>query len=295
MLVTGAAGFTGAHLVARLEALGHEVIAQSRQYSNRQDGAAITSCSAELADREQVMAIFEKYRPEAVAHLAARIPRCAGEFLHDFFDDNVRATGNICHCAATTGVERIVLSSTMSVYGTDVSLPVDERHPTHPSTPYAASKIQAELCCELYAHTHGLRSIVLRYSGIYGPGMKSGAVPTFLQRCRQGAPMVLHSQGRPSSDYVWVDDVVSANILALEKIDGPVFDVFNIGSGIELPVAKLATIIRSITGSSSEIELSKESSPRDMRFVFNIEKARSELGYRPHSPEGALAICLPEM
>jgi UDP-glucose 4-epimerase len=288
ILLTGAAGFLGKHLTKAATPLG-QVIAVDRIGPGIAD-----NCAAErvdLSNPEEVRSLFERWHPDVVLHAAARIPQFPNDDIYTFFDDNVRATVNIYHCALLTGVRRIVFSSTMSVYGRPQSLPVGEDHPTVPDTPYALSKIQAELTGRCYAESE-LETTVLRYSGIFGTGRRWGAVPAFIARCLQNDALTLNAGGRPSSDFVWVEDVVQANLLALQYSQSNNFEVMNIGSGVELTVGQLAGMIRDLCGSHSAIEAAEDSSPRDFRFSYDIGRARERLGFVPTPMEAALKHCI---
>jgi len=284
ILVTGAAGFLGRHLVSAATRYG-EVIAAARGDAEVPDGCILERL--DLANTDEVKRLFERHSPEVVLHVAARTPKSANEDINTFFDDNVRATVNIFNSAHLTGVRRVVFSSTFSVYGRPQTLPVSEGHPVVPETPYALSKIQGELTAECYA-LKGLETTVLRYSGIFGSGQRSGAIPAFIGRCRQNAPLKLNAGGRPSSDFVSVQDVVQANLLALRHAQSRNFEVMNIGSGTELTVGQLAELVRDLCGSHSAIEAIDEQSPRDFRFAYDIGRARERLGFVPTPVEAAL-------
>jgi UDP-glucose 4-epimerase len=300
LLITGAAGFVGARLVSAAQAAGHEGVGVVRRAEAPLDsspahrdeegarGASFVREECDLSDRAAVSALLGKLCPEAILHAAARIPTSGGEDAYKFFDDNVRATLNVLHEARASGVAHVVLSSTMSVYGDPTYLPVDERHPTLPTSAYGLSKLEGELYGRLYAVPDGLRATALRYSGVFGLGQRAGAIPTFITRCQRNEPLSLHAGGRPSSDYVWVDDVAQANLLALTRNSGPPFAVYNIGSGVETSVATLAELIRRLCDSRSEIRREDTASPRDFRFAYNVTRARAELGYSPTPLEDAL-------
>lgn len=288
ILATGAAGLLGKHLTKAAARLG-QVIAVARGGVEISGDCVVER--ANLANLEEVRGVFERWRPDVVLHAAARIPQSGSEALPTFFDDNVRATVNIYHCALLTGVRRIVFSSSMSVYGRPQSLPVSEDHPAVPDTPYALSKIQAELTGRCYAE-FGIETTVLRYSGIFGAGQRSGAVPAFIARCLQNDSLILNAGGRPSSDFVWVQDVVQANLLALQYSQAHNFEVMNIGSGVELTVGQLAGMIRDLCGSRSAIEVVEDHSPRDFRFSYNIGRARERLGFAPTAVDVALKECI---
>jgi UDP-glucose 4-epimerase len=181
----------------------------------------------------------------------------------------------------------------MSVYGDPTYLPVDERHATAPSSAYGLSKLEGELYGRFYA-TDGFAVTALRYSGVFGPGQRGGAIPTFITRCQRGEPLSLHALGRPSSDYVWVDDVAQANLLALARKGSPPFAAYNIGGGAETSVAALAEMIRGLCESRSEIRLEETGSARDFRFAYDLTQAKTDLGYAPTPLDAALRTFIRE-
>jgi UDP-glucose 4-epimerase len=230
-----------------------------------------------------------------VIHAAARIPTRAGEDAYRFLDDNVRATIHLLYAAKDAAVEHVVFSSSMSVYGHPAYLPVDEQHPTLPASAYGISKLEGEMYARLCAEEGGPRATVLRYSGVFGQGQKSGAIPTFIARCARDEPLTLHAGGRPSSDYVWVRDVARANVLALARTGGEPFAVYNIGGGVEVTVATLAELIRGLSASRSEIHRSEGASARDFRFAYDVSRARDGIGFVATRLEEALGECVREM
>lgn len=290
ILATGAAGFLGKHLTKAATSLG-QVIAVERTRAGNADNCTVER--ADLSNPGEVRRLFERWHPDMVLHTAAHIPQSPKDDIYTFFDDNVRATVNIYHSALLTGVRRVVFSSSMSIYGRPQSLPVGEDHPAVPDTPYALSKIQAELTGRCYAAS-GLETTVLRYSGIFGAGQRSGVVPIFIGRCLRNAALTLNAGGRPSSDFVWVQDVVQANLLALQYSQNHSFEVMNIGSGVELTVTQLACMIRELCGSRSVIEVVEDRSPRDYRFAYDIGRARQRLGFVPTPMDAALKECIRE-
>ncbi len=266
-----------------------QVIAVHRESADIAGDCAVER--ADLSNADEVRTLFERWHPDVVLHTAARIPQSAGENIYTFLADNVHAAINVFHCSHVTGVRRVVFSSSMSVYGRPQSLPVSEDHPTEPDTAYALSKIQGELTGRYYAQC-GLETTVLRYSGIFGAGQRSGAVPAFITRCLKNDPLILNAGGRPSSDFVWVDDVVRANLLALQYPQSQNFEVMNIGSGVELAVGQLARMIRDLCASHSTMQTVDDHSQRDYRFCYEIGRARKRLGFIPTPMETALQECI---
>lgn len=279
LLITGIAGFVGSRLAEVALKRGFEVKGISRK-------------EIDLTNSKAVSDLLLHWRPDAILHVAARLPRTPNEEAEIFLDDNIRASLNVLHYAKEAGVKQVVLSSTMSVYDSPpIYLPVDEKHPAELSNPYGMSKRALEIYAKLYA-SDKMRVTILRYSGIYGKGQKSGAIPAFIGRCLKNEPIYLESEGKPTSDYVWIENVVEANLLALKAPLTSNYEIFNIGSGVELSVLSLAEMIRSFCSSNSQISFSDKSSPRNFRFYFDVTKAKQHLGYAPTSPETALKNCI---
>ncbi len=286
VLVTGATGFVGSHLCRELIDRGYNVFAISYSGRTRKVESLLGYTTfhlqtEDLRDTDKVRGLFRELKIEGVFHLAARLPE--GNDLQNpqtLFDTNARATLNMLNAAHLGGVKKVVYASSMSVYSEPPGyLPVDEEHPVQPTTLSGMSKLVGELCCRLYA---GLMNVViLRYAGVYGPGQReSDAIPTFIQQALGGKPITIHGDGTQTSDYTYVDDVVQATILAMEKGDS---SVYNIGSGEETSVNKLAEQIIRYANPKTVCELSGDVSERPFRFVLNIGKARKALGYSPCS------------
>lgn len=288
ILITGASGFLGRRVVSAARTLG-DVIACYRNPVPETDGISV-DC-ADLSLLEEVERVFRRWNPDVLLHTAARIPQASNESIWTYFDSNVKATVNLYDCSQRYGVSRVVLSSSMCVYGRPQSIPVSENHPTKPEAPYGLSKIQAEITAQMYAG-FGIETTVLRYSGIFGAGQRSGAVPAFISACLTHAPLNLNGCGEPSSDFVWVEDAVQANLLALQHKQSTAFQVINIGSGTEMTIRELAECVRYLCNSRSEIHISSEPSVRNFRFSYDISRARAWLGYQPTSMENALRECI---
>lgn len=292
ILITGAAGFLGSHLTLAATRAGHEVVGVWRNTKPHylQGLRRVVSVRAELADAMQVNDLFATHRPQVIWHAAARIPQTGQETAAAFLADNVLATQHLLAAAQAYRVRHFVLSSSMSVYGTPDYLPVDEQHVAAGATPYAQSKLAAEQAAQLAANP--LRVSVLRFSGIFGRGQRGGAIPAFIDRCLQHQPLDIHAGGRPSSDFVWVEDAAQAHLLTLRLMDGPHYQLFNIGSGVEFSVRQLAETIRDLTAARSPLNFPTSDSPRAFRFAYDIDRARQMLGYRPTAPAEALRHCI---
>ena len=283
ILVTGGAGFIGSHLVDRLVADGHSVAAvdilATGKRANVNPQAAlyeIDICSPALA------AAFEAARPEVVFHVAAHasVSESVRDPMHDA-EVNVLGTLNVLQQCAAYGVKRIVFSSTGgALYGEPERLPADEEHPVRPLSPYGASKDAAEAYVRTLCSLSGIRYTILRYGNVYGPRQdpfgEAGVVAIFANAMMRGQRPTIFGDGSQERDYVYVDDVVQANVLALgQDEDG----VYNIGTGQGATVAQVFDALAGATdyGSGPEHALER---PGDVhRIYLDVSRAERELGW----------------
>lgn len=249
-------------------------------------GKKIHLIKVDIRDFDSICSIMETNDIQAIFHLASYIPQ-VDNFEDPFqcFETNARGTLNLLHAAYLNNICRIIYSSSMSVYSQPpVYLPVDENHPTQPSTMYGASKLEGELYCSLYSKM--INITILRYSGVYGPEQESyRAIPLFIKHALNNNAITLYGGGNQTNDFVYVEDVIQANLLSLEK-DIP--GIFNIGSGTEVSIKDVCDLIIRLTDSKSEIIISGQASSRQFRFVFDIAKSKDILGYRPLTLENGL-------
>ena len=288
VLVTGGAGFIGSHLVDRLVESGHRVAVAdtfatgSREHVNPK--AVLYECdirSAELASA------FEAASPHAVFHTAAHasVSESVRSPAYDA-DVNVLGTLNVLEQCAAHGVERIVFSSTGgALYGEPERLPADESHPVRPLSPYGASKAAAEAYVCAISRLSGIRYTILRYGNVYGPRQdpfgEAGVVAIFTRAMLSGERPTVFGDGQHERDYVYVADVVEANIAALSQDrDG----VFNIGTGEGTTVAQVFQAVAEATGYAGE-PAHAEARPGDVRRIYlDASLAERELGWSPRVP-----------
>lgn len=282
VLVTGANGFVGSKLCKFLLGKGFFVVGVSLHSTsaaikgmNRDTHFVFTK--SDIRNFNEINAVVKKYRPNAIFHTAAKISEQEKDEL-DIFNTNVLGTLNVLQSAARNNVQAIIHSSSMAVYGLDVTrAAVDERHALNPVDIYALSKVQAEELCTWYAKNRGLNVAILRYSGIYGLGKKEGAVARFTQNAMSGA--LLEVGRNVLWDIVYVDDVVKANFLAFKKINTLKLTIVNIGSGESITVVDLAKKIVRLCKSTSRVDV--KSKKLALQFTYNINKAKKLLGFKP--------------
>lgn len=192
----------------------------------------------------------------------------------------VNATGtlNLLEAARDSGVEKIINASSSSVYGTVEYLPFDEDHPRRPVSPYGVSKLAAEEYCRVFSELYGLKSASLRYFTVYGPRMRPDlAISIFTRKALANEPIMIFGDGTKTRDFTNVEDIVRANLIAMQKGAG----AYNIGGGHRVSIKTLAETIIEITGSASEIRYA-DAVKGDAEHTFaDTTAAERDLGWRP--------------
>lgn len=288
-LVTGAAGFVGSHLVARLVADGHDVVAfddlsdSSPENLERVSGARFIH--ADLRDADAVRSATS--RCQVVFHQGAKrsVHRSLGE-PELFTDVNVRGTLYVLLAARAEG-SRVVNASSSSVYGDQPRFPLVETMLPQPRSPYAASKLAAEAYCRAFTVSMDVPTVSLRYFNVYGPGQDPASeyavvVPRFAMACLTGARPIIHGDGEQARDFTYIDDVVEANLLAANAGDDAQGLVFNIGGGAKpTSVNELFRLIAELTRSSPKPVYEPQREGDVRRTDADISLAREVLGYTP--------------
>jgi UDP-glucose 4-epimerase len=287
-LVTGGAGFIGSNLVDALVERGDEVAVLDDVSTGRLENLELAIANgAELVDgdvrdAEAVDALCERLRPDAIFHLAAQID-VRKSVADPAFDArvNVEGTINVLRAAHAHGVPRVVnTSSGGAIYGEARTIPAPEDHPVAPEAPYGLSKFCAESYCEMFGRLHGLSTISLRYGNVYGPRQdplgEAGVIAIFCGKLLEGARPTIFGDGLQTRDYVYVSDVVEANLRAVEsEASGP----FNVGVGVEVNVLELVEALRPYARDGFEPEHAPERPGEVKRIALDCTRAREELGW----------------
>lgn len=289
-LVTGGAGFIGSNLVDALVARGDSVSAIDDLSTGRRenldraikDGALLTV--ADIRKRKAMVKLLDEHKPEVVFHLAAQID--VRKSVSDPALDariNVEGTINLLEAARQSSVGRFVCISTGgALYGEADRIPAPETAPIKPLAPYGQSKFAAEGYCDLYNRLHDLSTISLRLGNVYGPRQdplgEAGVIAIFCGRLREGARPTVFGDGRQTRDYLYVSDVVSANLAAAEsRAAGP----FNIGCGRETSVLTLIEALRPHADRNGfKPRFAPERPGEVRRNALDATKAERELGWR---------------
>ena len=282
--VTGGAGFIGSHLVKNLVERGNEVIVIDNLNTGKKENIEkiskkIDFFEIDIRDFSAVEDILKNI--DGIFHEAAlasvqdsfRIP-------DEFFEVNVNGTENIFKIGKKLGI-KIVYASSSSVYGNPIRIPIKESDGKNPFNPYAKTKLEGDKLAEKYAK-NGLKVIGLRYFNVFGPRQSkeyAGVIKLFLERIQQGLSPLINGDGLQVRDFVYVDDVVNANILAMESnIDG---EFFNIGTNSVISVLDLANIIIKFSGLKLK-PIHQPAVPGDVKATqADITKAKMMLKWKP--------------
>ncbi|MEO8603148.1 MAG: NAD-dependent epimerase/dehydratase family protein [bacterium] len=289
ILVSGGAGFIGSHIVDAYVDAGHDV-------------AVIDDCSTgnaanvsprarlhrvDLRDRAAVAAVVARERPEVISHHAAQLD-VRRSVADPVFDAQVNLIGflNLLEEARQHGLRLVVFASSGGVvYGESQRLPTREEDPTEPISPYGVAKLASERYLHYYAHVYGIRSVCLRYANVYGPRQnphgEAGVIAIFTGLLLDRGEPVINGPGKQTRDYVFVGDVVRANLLALDSdYAGPL----NIGSGVETDVNHLFALLCEAAEHHPPERHGPAKAGEQLRSVLDPARAREVLGWRPATP-----------
>jgi len=263
IIITGSSGFVGKHTVNALLAKGYAVV-----------GYDIAN-GFDLLDYKQLCSVIR--RGDKVIHEAA-IARFADADANPLltYRVNVQGTENVARACAKQGAERLVYASTGSVYiPIEKEPPITEDFPVRGNSVYACSKCTAEKVVQEY----NTPWVILRYGHLYGEGkIGHGAIGGFIAKMKQGLQPIIYG-GKQSNDFCLVDDIVQANLLALETENTN--EAYNIGTGEELTTIRVFEIMREFFKYDKEFDLRDARIVDPLRFVYDITKARRLLGYNP--------------
>ena len=288
VLVTGGAGFIGSHLVTGLLDNGYSVAVvdnlSSGQLRNLDHRA--TFYHAPIND-QRIKQIIQREGPEIIFHLAAQssVRQSTLDPVTDA-DSNVLGTIRLLDAAASEGVEKIVFSSTGgAIYGNPDTVPCDEDAPVNPLTPYALSKYVSELYLELFYRTYGLQYTILRYANVYGPGQdpngEAGVIAIFAGLMLRGRSPNIYGDGEQERDFVYVSDVVEANLAAMYRGDGR---IYNIGAGEPVTINRIYSLLQECTEFRQEPVYRPRRAGDVLKIALDYSRATGELGWEPKTP-----------
>lgn len=285
VLVTGGAGFIGSHLVDRLVLEGHEVVVidnlatGKRRNINRAARFYKTDIQSWRVER-----VFRNERPNVVMHLAAQMD--VRKSVEDpMFDAQVNVLGtlNVLQQAVKHGVRKVIFSSSGgAIYGEQEIYPAPESHLLSPLSPYGLSKLCGEQYLSYFQRVSGLQAVSLRYANVYGPRQdpegEAGVVAIFIQKMLNNEQPVINGNGRQTRDFVFVDDVVEANLAMIgQETQG----TYNVGTGVETSINDLFRILVQHTGSTCKEIHGPAKKGEQARSVIDSTKLRQEVSWEP--------------
>jgi len=288
-LVTGGAGFIGSHIVEALVQHHHDIVILDNLFSGNfanihsfLEKENVTFVQGSVTDLPLLQQLSEG--ADGIFHEAA-IASVQQSIQNPLETHDINSTGtlNVLIAARDCGVKKVVCASTAAVYGDNPILPKQEDMMPEPLSPYAVSKLTGEYYCSVFSQMYGLKTISLRYFNVFGPRQDpsseySGVISKFIAQARQRKPITIFGDGEQTRDFVFVRDVVSANILAMES---GVQGVFNVGCGGQTSLNELAETVKTIVGIDVPViyEPSREGDIK--KSVADISKAKEILRYAP--------------
>ena len=289
VLVTGGAGFVGSRIVARLLATGGDVVVLDDFSTGARANLPESASSLDVVDGS-VLDVELLHQVlggcDLVIHAAARNIVLSTKNPLDDYAVNIGGTLNVLLAARDLQLSRIVYTSSCSIYGNPRYLPIAEEDPVNLLSPYAVSKFGGEGYCHAFYESYGLPTAVVRYSNVFGFGQTPenpycGVVAKFFQAAMTNEPLQIHGDGEQTRDYTFVEDAVTAT-LSVAVSPRAVGQVYNVGTGRETSVNRLAQLIAEITEASVEPRhVDRRDIDNIRRRVVNIEKIRRELRWEP--------------
>lgn len=286
ILVTGGAGFIASHITDAFVNEGHQVVVLDDLSSGFEKNINTKAkfVKGNICDKELVEKLFNQEKFDIVNHHAAQmdVRRSVKDPAFDA-NTNILGTINLLQNAVKSKVKKFMFASTGgAVYGEQSYFPADENHPTQPRSPYGISKLAVEKYLFFYNAEYGLNYTILRYANIYGPRQnpfgEAGVVAIFSTKLLKGEQPIINGSGEQTRDYVFVDDVVKANLLTLNDNSN---DIYNIGTGIETNVNQLFHRLNKIIGANKEEKHGPAAPGEQMRSVISSDKFYNKFGWKP--------------
>jgi nucleoside-diphosphate-sugar epimerase len=293
ILVTGGAGFIGSNIADALVSRGFQVVVLDDMSSGRLENIDhllhhrnFTFIRGSILDSGLLRSVMKTYRISGISHQAA-IASVNKSVLSPVktLETNITGTGNLFDIAAENDCRRVVFASSCAIYGDGPESPKCEHMRPDPKSPYAVSKAAKEMLARAFCNLHSTEIIALRYFNVYGKRQHAmsdyaAVIPAFMTQALENQPLYIDGDGLQTRDFVYIDDVVQANLFGLTLKKAPA-GCFNIGSGSSVGILELARLIIKLAGSGSSV-MHRPPRPGDVRdSAADIASARSGLGYSP--------------
>ncbi|MCV6639578.1 NAD-dependent epimerase/dehydratase family protein [Candidatus Albibeggiatoa sp. nov. NOAA] len=291
ILVTGGAGFIGSHLVEKLLKLNYQVKILDNFSTGKLENLALFIEHPNLSIIRGSITCFETVyqamqNTQYVFHQAALVSvPLSIQQPQQSFQNNIKGTFNIFEAARCCHIEHIVFASSAAVYA-ESTTPLQESMSTQPASPYALEKLYAEQLAQLYQQLYGISSTGLRYFNVYGERQDpkspySGVISIFLDKIRNQQPITIYGDGQQTRDFIYVKDVVQANISAMEKSQN-IYHTYNVATGHSITIQKLVQILQKLTN-SQEIEINTQAARKGEIYhsYANVEYITDNLNWVP--------------
>jgi UDP-glucose 4-epimerase len=280
-LITGGAGFIGSHVADAIIAKGGKVVIVDNLSTGRKENINPDAIfyEANIADKRIIDSIYCESRPDYVYHFAwyVLVPRSIQDPLLDM--DCLRGSIHLLQAARQYGVKKFIFSSSGFIYGNNPHLPLKESEPHVSEAPYAITKYAVEEYLQFYRKSFGIDYVTFRNAAVYGPRQITGAMAAYIRELQEGVPSEFY--GIKTRDYVYVSDVVDANLRALSLPPNHPDPIFNIGRGEEMHLIDLyATLAKLLRKESKPVKLPERPGEQD-RYCVSIAKAMRDLGWIP--------------
>ncbi len=283
ILITGGAGFIASHIQDAYLQLGHEVAIVDNLVTGKKENLNSKAKFYEIdICNPEIETIFQDFKPEVLCHHAAQIDvrKSVAGPLYDA-QVNVLGTINLLEAGRKSGLKKVIFASSGgAMYGEQEIFPADEEHPQRPASPYGLTKVIGEKYLDLYEQLYGIASVSLRYGNVYGPRQnphgEAGVIAIFCEKLLKGEAPIINGNGLQTRDYVYVHDVVKANVLALQESKK---GSFNIGTSVETNVVQISEILAKSFNIQPEFGPAKLGEQK--RSQLKIVKAKNELGWSP--------------
>jgi len=294
ILVIGGAGFIGSHVVAELlktdvkEIVIYDNFARGKidyiQSYLQDPRCALYPNGGDIRDIDILDNAMQGI--DGVIHLAAMWLLHCKDYPRTAFNVNIQGTFNVLEACVKNNIKRLVFSSSASVYGDAIEIPMTETHPFNNRNFYGASKIAAEAMCRAFYDRYGLSYVGLRYMNVYGPHQDqtaayTGVIPIMLNKIDANEAPIINGDGSQAYDFIYVEDVARCNILALQSEINDEF--YNVGSGVQTKISELCNLILNLKNSNIEVTYRPYSTDDARRMVQNRigcpKKALKDLGF----------------
>lgn len=288
ILVTGGNGFIGKHLVAKLCNLQYNIVVIDDN-SNAVPSALIDGVTyiEECVSKVDMMTLFDKYKFKYVFHLAAQVNlRRSLDNPKADANSNILGTINLLEGCVKYGSHLIYSSTGGAIYDEKADLPWTEDTTVNPKSFYGLSKWASEMYIKIYHRLYNLHCTILRYSNVYGPGQnhlgEAGVVSIFMDKIKNNSNLTIFGDGTQTRDFVYVSDVVEANILAMKLHFLDVrFDIFNICSNSETSIASIAEYLIKMSNSDVKIDYSERNYGECIKTRLSFDKFNRMTNWRP--------------